>query len=55
MELTDQIQASIYTGKERFKKSGGRALADEDEDDKGEKDRLEGFAHWLVDGSDNEE
>jgi HIV Tat-specific factor 1 len=49
-----QIQASIYTGKERFKRSGGRALADED-DQRGETERLEGFANWLVDGSDNEE
>ncbi|KAI9636655.1 uncharacterized protein MKK02DRAFT_26112 [Dioszegia hungarica] len=49
-----RIQASIYTGKERFKRSGGRGLADED-DQRGETERLEGFANWLVDGSDNEE
>lgn len=46
-----KIYAGIYTGKERFKKSGNKSLADDDED---EKQRLDGFAAWLVDGSDEE-
>lgn len=49
-----QIYAGIFTGKERYRKSGNRGLADMD-DERGEKERLEGFAQWLVDGSDTEE
>ncbi|ORY26260.1 hypothetical protein BCR39DRAFT_541678 [Naematelia encephala] len=41
-----QIFAGIYSGKERYRKSGGGGLGDDDEE---EQDRLEGFASWLVD------
>ncbi|WWC91332.1 uncharacterized protein L201_006275 [Kwoniella dendrophila CBS 6074] len=45
------IYAGIYTGKERFRKSGGiNALADDDEADKEERERLDNFAQWLVEG-----
>ena len=45
-----QIEASIYTGKERYEKSKD-GLGTEDEDaDKEERERLNGFASWLVDG-----
>ncbi|WVO18299.1 hypothetical protein L204_106014 [Cryptococcus depauperatus] len=42
------IYAGIYTGKERYKKSDGRLF--EDENDKEEKERLDNFAAWLVEG-----
>lgn len=47
-----QIYAGLYNGKERFKKSGGRTF-DEDGDQE-EKERLDNFAHWLVEGEDEE-
>ncbi|OXH30985.1 HIV Tat-specific factor 1 [Cryptococcus neoformans] len=46
------IYAGLYNGKERFKKSGGRTF-DEDNDQE-EKERLDNFAHWLVEGEDEE-
>ncbi|KIR52500.1 HIV Tat-specific factor 1 [Cryptococcus gattii Ru294] len=46
------IYAGLYNGKERFKKSGGRTF-DEDGDQE-EKERLDNFAHWLVEGEDEE-
>lgn len=54
MSLTHstQIYAGLYNGKERFKKSGGRTF-DEDNDQE-EKERLDNFAHWLVEGEDEE-
>ncbi|TYJ55307.1 hypothetical protein B9479_004030 [Cryptococcus floricola] len=48
------IYAGLFTGKERFKKSGGRSYEDEDEDGEGEKGRLDNFAKWLVDGDQEE-
>ncbi|WVQ75407.1 hypothetical protein IAR50_005028 [Cryptococcus sp. DSM 104548] len=48
------IYAGLFTGKERFRKSGGRSLEDEDEDGESEKGRLDNFAKWLVDGDEEE-
>ncbi|EIW68105.1 hypothetical protein TREMEDRAFT_32917 [Tremella mesenterica DSM 1558] len=42
-----RISASLYTGKERFRRSGRGA---EEDEEKSERERLEGFAQWLVDG-----
>jgi len=42
-----KIEASFYTGKERFRKSGGGPAADIDET-ANEKTRLEGFEKWLM-------
>nr|XP_019009720.1 HIV Tat-specific factor 1 [Kwoniella pini CBS 10737]OCF48501.1 HIV Tat-specific factor 1 [Kwoniella pini CBS 10737] len=44
------IYAGIYTGKERFRKSGGISFGDDEEADKEERERLDNFAAWLVDG-----
>ncbi|WWD21076.1 hypothetical protein CI109_105557 [Kwoniella shandongensis] len=43
------IYAGLYTGKERFKKSGGIKEFGDDEEGE-EKERLDNFAQWLVDG-----
>jgi len=42
-----KIEASFYTGKERFRKSGGGATTEADEA-ASEKARLEGFEKWLM-------
>jgi hypothetical protein len=47
-----QIYAGLYTGKERFQKSG-TGLADEEETGE-EKQRLDNFASWLVDGDEGD-
>nr|XP_031862309.1 uncharacterized protein CI109_002274 [Kwoniella shandongensis]KAA5529381.1 hypothetical protein CI109_002274 [Kwoniella shandongensis] len=44
-----RIYAGLYTGKERFKKSGGIKEFGDDEEGE-EKERLDNFAQWLVDG-----
>ncbi|WWC64146.1 uncharacterized protein I303_106754 [Kwoniella dejecticola CBS 10117] len=44
------IYAGIFTGKERFRKSGGTSFGDDEEADKEERERLDNFAAWLVDG-----
>ncbi|WVW79218.1 hypothetical protein I302_101184 [Kwoniella bestiolae CBS 10118] len=45
------IYAGIYTGKERFRKSGGiTSFGDDEEADKEERERLDNFAQWLVEG-----
>ncbi|EJD03292.1 uncharacterized protein FOMMEDRAFT_85466 [Fomitiporia mediterranea MF3/22] len=48
-----RVEASLYTGKQRFKRSGpggGEAFGDdiEGEDDEAEKQRLDEFANWLM-------
>lgn len=47
-----QIEASLFTGKQRFKRSGGHGGAgegQEDEDEEGgEKERLADFEKWLL-------
>ena len=54
-----RVEASLYTGKQRFKKSGGApgVLLDDDEgmggedletSDAAEKKRLDEFANWLM-------
>ena len=48
--LSVQIQASIYSGKERYRKSGGTQDFGDEDADKEEKERLDNFASWLVDG-----
>ncbi|WVQ93319.1 hypothetical protein IAU59_000387 [Kwoniella sp. CBS 9459] len=46
-----RIYAGIYTGKERFRKSGGtRDFGDDEEGDQEERERLDNFAQWLVEG-----
>ena len=46
-----QVQAAIYTGKERFKQSGtADDYVDPDEADAEEQKRLDKFAAWLTDG-----
>ena len=40
-----QIYAGIYTGKERYKRSG---KGDEEAEEQDEKARLDNFAQWLV-------
>ncbi|WVR09154.1 hypothetical protein IAU60_006216 [Kwoniella sp. DSM 27419] len=46
-----RIYAGIYTGKERFKKSGGtQSFGNEDDNDQEERERLDKFAQWLVEG-----
>jgi len=46
-----QLEASIYTGKERFRQSGtGEDYLDPDEADAEEQKRLDNFAAWLTDG-----
>ncbi|CAD6567680.1 MAG: hypothetical protein TREMPRED_003819 [Tremellales sp. Tagirdzhanova-0007] len=45
-----RIQASIYSGKERYRKSGGTQDFGDEDADKEEKERLDNFASWLVDG-----
>ncbi|KAK6904420.1 hypothetical protein I203_105233 [Kwoniella mangroviensis CBS 8507] len=45
------IYAGIYTGKERFRKSGGiHSFGDDEEADQEERERLDNFAQWLVEG-----
>ncbi|WVQ81459.1 hypothetical protein IAT38_003583 [Cryptococcus sp. DSM 104549] len=45
------IYAGIYTGKERFRKSGGtQSFGDDEDGDKEERERLDNFAQWLVEG-----
>lgn len=39
-----QIEAAIYTGRERYRKSGGGDVGDDGE----EKQRLDNFAEWLA-------
>ncbi len=46
-----KIQATIFTGKERFQKSGPR---DQQDEDSGERERLDSFAQWLVDGEEDQ-
>ncbi|OCF44882.1 HIV Tat-specific factor 1 [Kwoniella heveanensis CBS 569] len=46
-----RIYAGIYTGKERYHKSGGtRDFGDDEEGDQEERERLDNFAQWLVEG-----
>jgi len=41
-----KVEASLWAGKQRFKRSGA---GDDDEDDEGgEKRRLDDFAKWLL-------
>ena len=47
-----QIHASIYTGKERYQKSKGAQDFGDEDADKEERERLDNFATWLVDGED---
>lgn len=42
-----QIYAGVYSGRERYQRSGVGNFDDEEE---GEQERLDKFAHWLVDG-----
>lgn len=41
-----RVEASLYTGKQRFKRSGTEDY--EGEGDEGEKKRLDDFANWLM-------
>ncbi|KAI9509404.1 hypothetical protein F5148DRAFT_759525 [Russula earlei] len=43
-----KIQASLWIGKQRFKRSGVADDLEEVEGDEGEKKRLDDFAHWLL-------
>ncbi|WVF65672.1 hypothetical protein IAT40_000403 [Kwoniella sp. CBS 6097] len=46
-----RIYAGIFTGKERYRKSGGtRDFGDDEEGDQEERQRLDNFAQWLVEG-----
>lgn len=40
-----KVEASFFTGKQRFKRSGGGGQGDEDAN---EKTRLEDFENWLM-------
>jgi HIV Tat-specific factor 1 len=51
-QIDGQISAAVYTGRERFKRSGAGGLDDDDEES--EQKRLDNFAHWLVDGENEE-
>lgn len=42
-----KVEASFYTGGQRFKKSGAAAVAN-DGDESAEKERLEDFEKWLM-------
>ena len=42
-----RIEASLYAGKQRFKRSGGHEEV-EGEGDEAEKKRLDDFAQWLM-------
>lgn len=44
-----KISASLYSGRERYQKSGGGQASDEEAD---EQHRLDKFADWLADGDD---
>ncbi|KAK4684470.1 HIV Tat-specific factor 1, partial [Tremellales sp. Uapishka_1] len=46
-----RISAALYTGRERFEKSGKGDLDDEEE---GQRARLDNFARWLVDGDEQD-
>jgi hypothetical protein len=51
IQLELQLEASIYTGKERFRQSGtGEDYLDPEEADAEEQKRLDNFAAWLTDG-----
>jgi hypothetical protein len=54
-QLTEQISAQFYTGKERYRRSGkGHSALENGQEDQEEKERLDGFARWLVEGDDEE-
>jgi HIV Tat-specific factor 1 len=42
-----RVEASLYSGKQRFKRSGAGDEIEGDSDE-AEKKRLEGFAKWLL-------
>ena len=44
-----RVIAELFTGKERFKRSGARDDDEEGQGDAEEKARLENFAKWLMD------
>jgi len=43
-----KVEASLWIGKQRFKRSGGAEDIEESGGDEGEKRRLDSFAHWLL-------
>jgi len=46
-----RVEATLYNGKERFKRSGTHDEIEGD-DDVAEKERLDGFAQWLMNEGD---
>ncbi|KAL1406055.1 hypothetical protein Q8F55_007738 [Vanrija albida] len=46
-----RISAALYSGRERYRKSGGGQVGGEDEE-ADEQQRLDNFADWLADGED---
>ena len=49
-----RIYAGIFTGRERYKRSGKGGVGAEEDEDKDERERLDNFAQWLVDGEGEE-
>lgn len=45
-----RIEASLYSGRQRFKRSGTHDDYAEEEGDASEKKRLDDFAKWLTEG-----
>jgi HIV Tat-specific factor 1 len=49
------VEASIATGRERFKKTRETKHSWEDDDDEEENKRLDGFGAWLEQGEGDED
>jgi len=43
-----KVEASLWIGKQHFKRSGVAEDVEEVGGDEGEKNRLDAFAHWLL-------
>ena len=43
-----KVEASLWIGKQHFKRGGVAEDVEESEGDEGEKKRLDAFAHWLL-------
>ena len=52
LTVAHQVYAGIYTGRERYKRSGAGGFDEDAEEEEAE--RLNRFAQWLVDGDDGE-
>ena len=43
-----RVEASLFDGKHRYRRSGANDYMDEDEGEEAEKKRLDDFAKWLL-------